>query len=153
MDTIKEKIFKKAEEFAKEMNLEIFDIKINKTKRKNRVEIIIDKLEKYVGIEDCRKFSVKIEPWFDEEDLFNGSYDLIVSSPGLDRPLRGINDYKRFKGKLAKFYFIEKVGNKTSLIAFIEDILDDELLLKTKNNKKYNIKIKNIKNSNLEIDF
>jgi ribosome maturation factor RimP len=40
------------------------------------------------GIEDCQTVSRTVEPILDVEDFIEPSYDLEVSSPGLDRPLR-----------------------------------------------------------------
>ena len=36
------------------------------------------------------------------EDPISGFFNLEVSSPGLDRPLRKIEDYERFKGEMVK---------------------------------------------------
>jgi ribosome maturation factor RimP len=53
--------------------------------------------------EDCAAFSRDFGTVLDVEDLIPGSeYTLEVSSPGLDRKLRGIEDYRRFRGMLAK---------------------------------------------------
>ena len=38
----------------------------------------------------------------DVEDPIPGHYNLEVSSPGMDRPLRGIRDYERFTGEVVK---------------------------------------------------
>ena len=58
--------------------------------------------EETVGIEDCQRVSHDLSALLDvEEDalgLPDVKYTLEVSSPGLDRPLRGEADYRRFKG-------------------------------------------------------
>jgi ribosome maturation factor RimP len=41
-----------------------------------------------VGVDDCAETSRTLNPLLDVEDLIPGSYDLEVSSPGLDRNLR-----------------------------------------------------------------
>ena len=70
------------------MGLEIFDISIRGTRKNKTVEIIIDNLSDYVSIGDCERFSRAIEPWLDELNVFDSSYDLVVSSPGLNRKLK-----------------------------------------------------------------
>jgi ribosome maturation factor RimP len=50
-------------------------------------------------LEDCEKISRMIDPIIDEHDPIEESYYLIVSSPGLDRPLKTPRDYKRSIGK------------------------------------------------------
>jgi ribosome maturation factor RimP len=53
--------------------------------------------------EDCEHFTRDFGTLLDVEDLVPGSeYTLEVSSPGLERKLRGAADYERFKGSLVK---------------------------------------------------
>jgi ribosome maturation factor RimP len=52
-----------------------------------------------ITIEDCERVSRVAGPLLDHADLINGPYDLEVSSPGAERPLRNRNDYSRFHGK------------------------------------------------------
>jgi ribosome maturation factor RimP len=64
--------------------------------------------------EDCAAFSRDFGTVLDVEDLIpGGEYTLEVSSPGLDRKLYGIEDYRRFAGLLAKVQTFEPVaGNR-----------------------------------------
>jgi ribosome maturation factor RimP len=52
-----------------------------------------------ITIEDCERVSKVIGPLLDHGELIPGPYDLEVSSPGAERPLRGKEDYERFNGK------------------------------------------------------
>ncbi|MEK7690662.1 MAG: ribosome maturation factor RimP [Bdellovibrionota bacterium] len=56
-----------------------------------------------VGIEDCVAVSRALDEPLDllplMETIFNGPYELEVSSPGLDRPIRAEDDFERFAGK------------------------------------------------------
>jgi ribosome maturation factor RimP len=54
------------------------------------------------GIEDCQQVSRLVEPILDVEDFIEPAYDLEVSSPGLERPLRKPSDFERFAGQRAK---------------------------------------------------
>jgi ribosome maturation factor RimP len=64
--------------------------------------------------EDCEVFSRDFGTVLDVEDVVPGAeYTLEVSSPGLDRKLHGIDDYRRFTGMLAKVQTFEPVaGNR-----------------------------------------
>jgi ribosome maturation factor RimP len=56
--------------------------------------------ERHIGIEDCERVSRHLTHLFAVEDV---DYDrLEVSSPGIDRPLRGARDFARFAGEMAK---------------------------------------------------
>ncbi len=52
-----------------------------------------------VNIDDCQLVSRTIEPILDVEDLVEVAYDLEVSSPGLDRPLRTPEHFARHAGQ------------------------------------------------------
>jgi ribosome maturation factor RimP len=64
--------------------------------------------------DDCQSFSRDFGTVLDVEDLVPGAeYTLEVSSPGLDRRLHGVEDYRRFAGSLVKVRTIEPVaGNR-----------------------------------------
>ncbi|MEP7104388.1 MAG: ribosome maturation factor RimP [Chloroflexota bacterium] len=53
-----------------------------------------------VTVEDCERVSKVAGPLLDQADLITGGhYDLEVSSPGAERPLRARPDYDRFVGR------------------------------------------------------
>lgn len=61
-----------------------------------------------IGIEDCARVSraldEPLEGMPEIESLFKGAYELEVSSPGVDRPLRTVRDFERFKGREVRLY-------------------------------------------------
>jgi ribosome maturation factor RimP len=61
------------------------------------LRISIDHAEP-ITIEDCERVSRVLGPLLDHSNLIAGRYDLEVSSPGAERPLRGPSDYERFNG-------------------------------------------------------
>ena len=62
--------------------------------------------------EDCAQFARDFGTVLDVEDLVPGSdYTLEVSSPGLERKLRGAADYTRFSGSLVKLQTFTPVEN------------------------------------------
>jgi len=62
------------------------------------LRISIDRIEP-ITIEDCERVSRVAGPLLDHSNLIDGPYDLEVSSPGAERPLRTNRDYERFNGK------------------------------------------------------
>src|ERR1700674_5905519 len=62
------------------------------------LRISIDHAEP-IKIEDCERVSRVAGPLIDHSNLIDGPYNLEVSSPGAERPLRAHADYERFNGK------------------------------------------------------
>ncbi len=52
-----------------------------------------------ITIEDCERVSRVAGPLIDHSELIDGPYNLEVSSPGAERPLRAQADYERFNGQ------------------------------------------------------
>lgn len=81
------------------------------TNRQRTLRIFIDFAQdegQAIGIEDCVKVTRALDEPLDQipeiEALFKGPYELEVSSPGVDRPLRTAQDYTRFNGKEVRIH-------------------------------------------------
>ena len=107
-----------AERVALSRGLEVWDIQSRREAPGHVVRVFIDRPgpaatpEESVSIEDCAQVNREISTILDVEDPLPFSYTLEVSSPGLDRPLRGAHDYRRFSGRLAKVVVSEAVNNQ-----------------------------------------
>ena len=55
-----------------------------------------------LGITDCERISRQLSEMLDLADPIAGSYRLEVSSPGIDRPLTRLRDYKDWSGHEAR---------------------------------------------------
>lgn len=66
--------------------------------------IIIDRPpgEGYVSHKDCVGVSREVSALLDVHDVLPVHYNLEVSSPGVDRPLKQLRDFQRFLGKAAR---------------------------------------------------
>jgi len=65
------------------------------------LRLYIDK-EGGVNVDDCSSVSRQVSAFIDVEDPISGQFNLEVSSPGSDRPLRRLKDFQRFVGSLVK---------------------------------------------------
>ncbi len=85
------------------LGYELTDIRIGGARSQPVVDVRIDRLDgKKVQVGDCERASRAIEPALDAAPgVIDGRYVLEVSSPGLERPLRLLRDWKRFVGRRA----------------------------------------------------
>jgi len=63
------------------------------------LRVFIDRPGGGVNVDDCQLVSRTVEPILDVEDFIEPAYDLEVSSPGLDRPLRTAEHFARYAGQ------------------------------------------------------
>jgi ribosome maturation factor RimP len=64
-----------------------------------------------VSHDDCARVSRDVSAALDVADIIKNAYQLEVSSPGLDRPLRREGDFARFVGQSARIRLGDGVGN------------------------------------------
>ena len=138
-------IRKEAERITKKHGLEVFDLTFRREARGWVLRLTIDNPVGYVSIRDCEIVSRELERWLDVEDIIDRRYILEVSSPGLDRPLRDERDYRRFKGKLAKFV----MDDGRVVIARIVSYEDGRVKLDD-DGKEIVIDLERVKKANLE---
>ena len=80
------------------LGLELVEVSIVGRHARTVVRVFIDKPEG-VTLEDCERAHRALNPALDVVDPFPYAYTLEVSSPGLDRPLKRAEDYRRLQGK------------------------------------------------------
>jgi len=75
-----------------------------------------------VGIDDLTRITHRLSPLLDEADPIEAAYDLEVSSPGIERPVQRLSDYRRFLGFRARIVMEEGVGRRryTGRLAAVE---------------------------------
>jgi ribosome maturation factor RimP len=66
------------------------------------VQIMAERPDGSMAIEDCEAASRALSPVFDVEDPIDREYRLEISSPGIDRPLVRRSDFERYAGHEAK---------------------------------------------------
>src|SRR5262245_2636912 len=91
--------------------------------------------EDSVSIDDCARVSEELGTILDVEDVLAESYTLEVSSPGLDRPLRGAEDYRRFAGRAAKIVTREPINRQTAFAGRLRGVEGDEVLFESEGGK------------------
>lgn len=101
--TPKEIVSAIAERVAVRLGLELDHVEVSTHPKNSFIRVYLDK-EGGVSLEDCQKASAEIGTILDVEDPMPGHYTLEVSSPGLDRPLRGERDYERYRGRAVRIH-------------------------------------------------
>ena len=109
--------------------------------------------EESVSISDCEEVSHELGTILDVEDLFPARFTLEVSSPGLDRPLRNIDDYRRFEGRLAKVVMREPIERQTAFAGRLRGVDGDDVLFESEGGKLVRLPLALISRARLEVEF
>ena len=139
--------------------LDIFDVQFRREASGMILRVQIDRpgpaatAEESVSVDDCARVSRDLSAILDVEDLIPPSYTLEVSSPGLDRPLRGADDYQRFAGRRAKLVMRETVDGQTYFKGRLAGIEDRDVVIDADDGRRHRVPIGIISRANLEVEF
>ncbi len=107
-----------------------------------------------ISIDDCSNLSKELGYELDRHpELFSHSYTLEVSSPGLERPLKGAEDFIRFKGHDMKIKLFSPLEKNRVWRGKIINYKDDKLFFKDQNGKDRIVEGSNIASANLEVNI
>lgn len=93
------------------------------------LQIMADRPEGGIDVEDCGKISVAVSAVLDVEDPIEEAYHLEVSSPGIDRPLTRLKDFDAWKGYEARIETSELIDGRKRFKGLIAGTEGDEVLI------------------------
>ena len=103
------------------LGLELVDVVCVGQGARSVVRVYIDKPEG-VTVDDCGRAHLAIGPALDVADPFPHAYTLEVSSPGLDRPFKRIQDYRRAVGKKINVKFRQPIDGQWRAVGALTDV-------------------------------
>jgi ribosome maturation factor RimP len=151
MGRVNDRVLGLAKEVADGLGYELDDIELLGGGRRVLLRVTIDK-EGGVTLGDCEVFSRDFGALLDVENPIGGPYTLEVSSPGLDRPLKSLEAFRRQAGKLARVVTRDKVDDKKFIVGTILGVEGNAVRLLV-GEEQLAIDFDNISRARLEIDL
>jgi ribosome maturation factor RimP len=154
-----ERVRELAERVASSYGLEIFDVELKRERGQQVLRVVVDrpgpaaKPEESVSIDDCARVAEDLGTLLDVEDVIPTEYTFEVSSPGLDRPLRTADDYRRFAGRWAKIVTSEPVQRQTAFAGRVKGIEGEDVLFESEGKKLMKLPLRLITRARLEVEF
>jgi ribosome maturation factor RimP len=154
-----EEIRTMASRVAAGYGLEVFDVQFRREAPGMVLRVRLDRpgpaaiAEDCVSVDDCARVSRDLSAILDVEDVVPTAYTLEVSSPGLDRPLRGAGDYRRFEGRRAKIVMRERVDGQGFFKGRLGGLDGDQVLIDGDDGRRHRVPLGVITRANLEVEF
>jgi ribosome maturation factor RimP len=108
-----------------------------------------------VDLSLCSDLARELSPALDAVDLLQHRYHLEISSPGLERTLRGAADFVRFEGEKAKLKLAQPVDGQKVLVGQLGGVDDgaDPLVRVLVGSKTVKTPLHNVVHANLVFEF
>ena len=118
-----------ARKVAEANGLELVDVELFRAGKRRILRVYVGKREG-VGVDDCARVSRDLGALIEAENAMeDGPYILEVSSPGLDRPFKTLQDYRRNVGRFVRVSCKEPVEGKRLLVGRLEEVAEASITL------------------------
>jgi ribosome maturation factor RimP len=139
--------------------LDVFDVQFRREAAGMVLRVQIDRpgpaatAEDSVSVEDCAKVSRDLSAVLDVEDVVPTAYTLEVSSPGLDRPLRQLDDYRRFAGRRVKLVVRQPIDGQGFFKGRLGGVDGADVIIEGDDGRQHRVPSGAISRANLEVEF
>ena len=144
-----------AEPYVRDAGFDLIEVQYGREQRGTVLRLFIDRPGDGVGginVDDCERVSRDVSAALDVADKISQAYQLEVSSPGLDRPLRRERDFARFAGESARIRLVEGVEGRRNFTGTIRGAKDGRVEIAC-DGRSYELPIEDIARANLVPDW
>ena len=135
----------------KELGIELVEVQYRREQTGWILRLVVDKQDG-ISLGDCAAVSKEISQLLDIEDFIDQTYNLEVSSPGLNRPLKSMAEFERFVGRKAKIKTIEPIAGEHVFIGKINKTEGESIVLGV-GTKEMTILFSQVARARLEVEF
>ena len=132
--------------------VELVELQLNEHKGRWLVRIYVDN-DAGISLEDCRRLNFEIGHLIDAENVIPGSYVLEISSPGLDRPLRNLRDFRRQQRRVVTVFLQVPHLDKAQYTGRVAGVTESHVFLQTDTDTPVMIPFQSIDHGIVELEF
>jgi ribosome maturation factor RimP len=158
-ENIKQTVEAKAQELLEPIvageGLELLEVEFVREREGWVLRLFIDKPGGRVGLDECSQVSRAVDTVLDVEDIVPHEYNLEVSSPGLNRPLKKPVHFERVKGQKIKVKTFGPIGEppRKNFTGTLTEVAADAIAVDVEGAGSFRISFKDIAKANLEFEF
>ena len=158
-ENIKQTVEARAQELLEPIvageGLELLEVEFVREHEGWVLRLFIDKPGGRVGLDECSQVSRAVDTVLDVEDIVPHEYNLEVSSPGVNRPLKKPAHYERVKGQKVKVKTFGPIGEppRKNFTGTLTEVAADAISVDVEGAGSFRISFKDIAKANLEFEF
>ncbi len=142
-----------AEPLIAGMGMELVDVEFLHERDSWILRLFIDK-PGGVGLEDCEAVSRAVEMPIDVENIVEHAYHLEVSSPGLERPLKKPEHFRRAEGRVVRLKTFAPLGEppRRNFRGVLSAVADEGVTVDVDGAGSFRIPFREIAKANLDFE-
>lgn len=145
------RLWEELEQTAQSLGFELVQATFGGPLGNQSLTVYVDR-EAGVSADDCAALAEQFSVLLDTLDPIGGSYNLVVSSPGLDRPLGRDEDFEKYAGERAVVRHLTAGGKTRRTRGRLMGVQAGRVVLQTEGHK-LELPLEQITAANLEYDW
>ena len=143
-----DEIFESFDSYLKIEGSELYDLNVVNHPNISKVEAFVYS-EEDIDLETTTRFNRQFQRILEDLGFEKGSFEMIVSSPGVERKIKNKRHFELSVGELLRIKTIESINSEYVFEGFLEKIENDNLFLNI-NDEVLSIDVNNVKSAKLE---
>tara|TARA_B100001564_G_scaffold287224_1_gene250459 strand:- start:5022 stop:5474 length:453 start_codon:yes stop_codon:yes gene_type:complete len=148
MNDIEESLFQTLNEIVEKKDMRVVNINISGLAKSPSIQIIIDSIQG-VSLDDCSFVSKLTDDIIKVNGYYSDDYNLEVSSPGINRQLFSLDDFRLYESSMVKIKLKKPINNRKNILGIIKTIKSENIIVDM-NEEEIEIEFKNIKKANIK---
>jgi ribosome maturation factor RimP len=148
MNDIEESLFQALNEIVEKKDMKVVNISIGGLAKSPSIQIIIDSIQG-ISLDDCSFVSKLTDDIIKVNGYYADDYNLEVSSPGINRQLFTLDDFRLYENSMVKIKLKKPVNNRKNILGIIKNIKNENIIINIEQ-EEIEIEFKNIKKANIK---
>ena len=148
MNDIEESLFQALNEIVEKKDMRVVNINISGLAKSPSIQIIIDSIQG-VSLDDCSFVSKLTDDIIKVKGYYSDDYNLEVSSPGVNRQLFSLDDFRLYENSMVKIKLKKPINNQKNILGIIK-VIKSENIIVDMGEEEIEIEFKNIKKANIK---
>jgi len=148
---IREEVRQIAIPLADESGYELVDVETTYQGRHRVIRVLLDK-PGGITIGDCARFSRRLSDCLDMNQTVPGSYQLEVSSPGIERPITSLEAAERFRGRRCQLKTLAAHDGQRNFEGELLGVTDGRAGIRTEGGSEHWFDWQDVRSAHLVVD-
>ena len=148
MNDNEESLFQALNEIVEKKDMRVININISGLAKSPSIQIIIDSIQG-VNLDDCSFVSKLTDDIIKVNGYYSDDYNLEVSSPGVNRQLFSLDDFRLYENSMVKIKLKKPINNRKNILGIIK-VIKSENIIVDMGEEEIEIEFKNIKKANIK---
>ncbi len=132
------------------MGFEVVRVAVTGEGGRRALQVMADRIDgSQISIDDCTSISATLSDLFEADDPLEGTYNLEVSSAGIDRPLTRPKDFSAYAGFEAKVQTRRPIDGRKRFRGVLDGLSDEHAVMMTIEGEKVSLPLSEVDRAQL----